>query len=132
MPRQENFYSSLAGKKIRDKDYERAVTIWNAFEMEKMKDCQDLYLKLDVLLLADVFEKFRNNSLINCGCPIHYFSAATLSWDAMPNIKKVEIEIIADADIYLFFEKGMRGRFLYISKRYSQANNKYLKFYGSK
>ena len=41
--------------------------------MKTMKDYHDLYLKCDVLLLADVFEKFRNNSSNNFGlCPIHY------------------------------------------------------------
>ena len=55
-----------------------------------MKDYQDLYLKCDVLLLADVFEKCRNNSLNNYGlCPSHYLSAPALSWDAMLNMTKV-------------------------------------------
>ena len=55
-----------------------------------MKDYQDLYLKCDVLLLADVFEKCRNNSLNNYGlCPSHYLSAPALSWDAMLNMAKV-------------------------------------------
>ena len=40
---------------------------------------------------------------------------------------KVELKLISDADIYTFFEKGMRGGVSYISKRYSKANNKYLK-----
>ena len=47
----------------------------------------------------------------------------------MRNMTKVELELISDADIYLFFEKCMRDRFSYISKRYSKANNKYLKYY---
>ena len=47
----------------------------------------------------------------------------------MHNMTKVELELISDADIYLFFEKCMRDRFSYISKRYSKANNKYLKYY---
>ena len=45
-----------------------------------MKDYHDLYLKCDVLLLADMFEKFRNNSLINYGlCQSHYLSAPDLT-----------------------------------------------------
>ena len=70
-----------------------------------MNDYHDLYLEREVLLLAHVFEKFINNSL------------------------KVELELISDVDMYLFFEKGMRGGISYISKRYSQANNNYVKSY---
>ena len=57
--------------------------------MKTMKDYQDLYLKFDILLLANVFEKFRNNSLKNFGLyPSHYFSAPGLSLEAMPKVKK--------------------------------------------
>ena len=90
----------------------------------------DLHLKCDVLLLADVFEKFRNNSLKNYGlCPSHCLGAAALSWDAMLNMKQMNLEHISDPDMYIFFEKGMRGGISYISSRYSKAKNKYLKSY---
>ena len=92
-----------------------------------MKDYHDLYLKCDVLLVADVFEKFRNSSLKSYElCPSHYLSAP---WIAMLNMTRVEHELISYADMYLFFEKGMRGGVSYISKEYSKTNNKYLKFY---
>ena len=101
--------------------------------MEEIKDYHDLYLKCNALLLADAFEKFRNNSLNNYGlCPSHYLSAPNLSWDTMLNMTKVELEIITDPDMHIFFEKGMRGGVSYISSRYSKANNKYLKSYGPK
>ena len=83
-----------------------------------MKDYHDLYLKCNVLLLADVFEKFINDSLKN------YVITPALSWDAMLNITKVELELIPDPD--------MTGGVSYISKRYSKANNKYLKSYDPK
>ena len=54
------------------------------------------------------------------------------SWDAMFNMRKVELELISDANMYLFFEKGMRGGVSYISERHSKANNKYLKSYDPK
>ena len=98
--------------------------------MKTMKDYRDLYLKCDVLLLADVFEKFRNNSLKNYGLFLsHYLSASALGWDAMLYMTKVELELISDPDMYIFFEKSMRGGVSYISNRYSKANNKYLKTY---
>ena len=71
-----------------------------------MKEYHDLYLKCEILLLADVFEKFRNNSLKNYGlCPSRYLSAPGLSWDAMLKMATIELELISDPDMYIFFEK---------------------------
>ena len=59
--------------------------------MKAKKDYHDLYLKCDVLLLADVFERFRNNSLKNYRlCPSHYLSAPSLSWNAMLKMTKID------------------------------------------
>ena len=92
-----------------------------------------MHLKCDVLLLADVFGKFINNKLKNYGlCPSRYLSAPALSWDALANMTKNQLEIITDLDMYISFEKGMRGGVSYIFNRYSEANNKYLKSYNQK
>ena len=78
-------------------------------------------------------KKIRKNSLKNYGlCPSHYLSAQGLSWDAMLKMTKTKLELIPDPDMYLFFEKGTRGRISYISNRYSKANNEYLKSYNPK
>ena len=62
------------------------------------------------MLLADAFEKFRNNNLKNYGLyPSHYLSAPGLSWDAMLRMTKIELELIPDSDMSIFFEKGTRG-----------------------
>ena len=75
-----------------------------------MKDLHDLYLKCDVLLLADVFEKLRNNSLKSYGlCPSRCLNAPGLSWDAMFDMEKIELELIPDRDNYIFFKKGTTG-----------------------
>ena len=80
-----------------------------------------------------MFEKFRNNSLKNYGlCPSHYLSPPALSSDAVLNMTKVELELITDPDMYVFFEKGMKGGVSYISNIYSKANDKYLKSYDQK
>ena len=90
----------------------------------------DLYLKYDVLLIADVFEKFRNKSLKNYGlCPSHYLSAPAFSWDAMLNTRKMELKLIPDPDMYIFFEKGGIS---YISNKYSKAKIKHLTSYEPK
>ena len=126
----EKFCSSLTNRKINEKEYEHVPNVWNKFEMKTMKDYQDLYLMCDVLLLADVLEKVRNNSLKNYRlCPSHYLSAPGFTWDAMIKMTNIKLELIADPDMYTFFEKGTRGR---ISSRYSKAKNKYLKTYDPK
>ena len=133
LPSKEKFHSSLTSKKISAKEYKHVLKVWNKFEMKTMKDYHYFYLKCDVLLLANIFEKFTNNSLKSYGlCPSHYLSAPTLSWDAMLNMTKVELELIPDPDMYVFFEKGTRSGISYISNRYSNANNKYLKSNDSK
>ena len=74
LPSKEKFYSFLTGKKINDNDYEHVLKVQNTFEMKTMKDYHDLYLKRDVLLLPDVFEKFRESSLKKQGLyPSQYF-----------------------------------------------------------
>ena len=94
--------------------------------MKEIRDYRGLYLECDVLLLAGVFERFRNNSLKNYGlCPSHYSGAAVLSWNAMLNRTKVELEFIEDPCIYIFFVKDTRGGVSGISNRYSRSNNKY-------
>ena len=70
------FFSSLKDECISEKDYQGANNIWNVFKMNTMGDYHDLYSKPDVLLLADVLEKFINTCLDYCGLdPCHYFSS---------------------------------------------------------
>ena len=110
LPNKEKFYSSLTDRKISDIEYEHVLNVWKKIEMKTMKDYHDLYLKCDVLLLAYLFEKLWNNSLKNYGlCPSHYLSALGLYWDAMLKMKKIELELITDPEMYIFFEKGTKG-----------------------
>ena len=67
-------------------------------------------MKKDVLLLADVFEKFIDTWLKLYGLdPCHYFSSPGLSWNAMLKMTGVKLEEISDIEKYLFIEKGLRG-----------------------
>ena len=126
------FFNSLKDECINEKDYQRANNVWNAFKMKTMGDYHDLYLKIDVLLLTDVFEKFIKTCLNYYGVdPCHYVSSPGLSWDAMLKMSGIELELICDLDMHLFFEKGMRGSISYITKRHRKANNKYMKNYNS-
>ena len=59
-------------------------------------------------------------------------SAPALSWDAMLNMTKVELQLITDPNMCIFFEKDTRGGASYISNRYSKANYNYFKSYDPK
>ena len=104
--------------------------------MKTIKYYHDSCLKCNVLLLVDVFQKFRNNSLKNYRClelcPSHYLSAPDLGWNAMLKMTKIKLERIPDLGMYIFFEKRTRVGISYIANRYSKANNKYLKCYDQK
>ena len=99
-----------------------------------MKDYQDLYLKCDVLLLADVFENVRNNILKNCGLfPSHYLSPLGLSWAETLTMTKFKLELIPDPDmLQKRIKKDTRGGISKISNRYSYVKSKHLKLYDPK
>ena len=98
--------------------------------MNTMVDHHDLYLKSDVLLLVEVFERIINTCLEYYGLHLcYYFSSPGLSWDAMLRMTGIELELISDTGMHLFIEKEMRAGISYIDKRYSKENNKYMQSY---
>ena len=139
LPDKECFYRSVKdgktgenGKKLYGhKSHEEYLTCkrnWYVFKTKIMGNYHDHYLKKDVLLLADRFEKFIGTCMKIYGLdPCHYFSSPGLSWDAMLKMAEIELEKISDIDKYLFIEKGLRAGTSYIAKRYARANNKYMK-----
>jgi len=130
LPKIEDFYSRLRAESITKDEYEHAHKVWSECGCKTFGDYHDLYLKSDVLLLADIFEAFRKTSLKHYGLdPAHYLTSPALSWDAMLKTTRVELEYIQDIDMYMFFERGTRGGISMVAKRYSKANNKYVKGY---
>ena len=128
LPAKEDFYSKLNDCGVTDKEYDYAQTIWEKFELKNLGEYHDLYLKTDVLLLADVFEEFRNICMENYSLdPAWYYTSPGLSWDALLKHSKVKLELLTDPDMLLMFEKGIRGGISMISNRHGRANNKYMK-----
>ncbi|CAB3978759.1 Hypothetical predicted protein [Paramuricea clavata] len=102
LPPKTKFFSKLNNEDISDVDYKRAQTVWNTFNMQTMRDYHDLYLKTDVLLLADVMENFRKVCKTNYGLdPMWYYTAPGLAWDAALKLTEVELELTSDPDMYL-------------------------------
>ena len=103
LPAKKYFYSSIKDGKTSDdgkisyvhidvNDYLTCRKTWDKCEIKNMGDYHDHYLKKDVLLLADVYEKFINTCLRYYGLdPCHYFSAPGLSWDAMLKMTGIEL-----------------------------------------
>jgi len=95
--------------------------------MKTFREYHELYNKTDVLLLADVFENFRDVCLENYGLdPTWYYTSSGLSWDAMLKCTKIELEFKRDHDMLLFIKKGIRGGISMVSNRYAKANNSYM------
>ena len=100
------------------------------FAMSSLADCHDLYLKLDVVLLTDIFEAFRNLCLKQYELdPCHFYTSPGLSWSACLKMTGVQLELLTDIDKILMVESGIRGGISQISNRYKKANNPYLEDY---
>ena len=127
LPSKEAFYFRLNDEDISDENNVHAQKVWETFEMKNLKDYHNLYNQVDVLLLADVFENFRNICIKNYKLdPAHYYTAPGLAWDAALKITEVKLELFSDIDMLLMVEKGTRGGVSMISNRYGKANNRYM------
>ena len=92
LPAKKEFYSIMNDQHILDEDYNHAQNVWKTFKLRNMGEYHDLYLKSDVLLLADIFENFRKTCLEYYRLdPCHYFTSPGLSWDAM--LKMTDIRV---------------------------------------
>ena len=101
---------------------------WDVLEIKNRGEYHDLYVQSDTLLLADVFENFRNKCIeIYELDPAHFLSAPGLAWQACLKKTKVELELLIDIDMLLMVEKGTRGGICQATHRYAKANNKYMK-----
>ena len=98
-----------------------------------MGDYHDLYVQTDTLLLADVFEKYREKCIEIYGLdPLCFYSAPGLAWKAYLKKTGVKLELLADIDILVMIEKGIRGGVCQSTNRYAKANNKNIKSYYKK
>ena len=102
--------------------------MFEEFNLKSLGDYHDLYVQSDTLLLADVFENFRNKCIeIYELDPAHILSAPGLAWQACLKKTEVELELLTDIDMLLMGKKGIRGRMCQVIYRYAKANNKYMK-----
>ena len=94
LPDKEAFYCELNLEDITDKDYNHAQRVLEVFEINNLGEYHDLYVQCDTLLLAEVFEKFRETCTEIYGIdPSHFLSAPGLAWQACLE-KKCKFRII--------------------------------------
>ena len=128
LPPKEAFYSRLNDEGISDENYAHAREVWETFEMKNLEDYHNLYNPVDVLLLADVFENFRDIYIKNYNLdPAHYYTAPGLAWVAALKVTKVKLELLSNIDMLLMVDMGIRGGVSMISNRYGKANNTWVK-----
>ena len=117
LPPIDKFYSKLTNENIKDTDYTHTQQVWNEFNCKTLGDYHDLYLRTDVVLLADVFQTFWKTCMGSYKLdPLHYYTTTGLSWDALLKYTKTDLELLTDIDMHLFIEKGMCGGISMVSK----------------
>jgi hypothetical protein len=127
LPPQASFYGRLNECAVSDEDYKDASEVWDVFGIKSLGEYADLYLKIDVLLLADIFGNFRELCLLNYKLdPAYYFTSAGLAWDAALRYTRARLDLLEDYDMHLMIENGIRGVIAQCCKRYSEAKNLYL------
>ena len=117
---------------VSDIDYKHANNVFKVFKLENLGDYQDLYAQSDTLLLADVFNNFRDMCLKEYGLdPAHFLSLPGLAWQACLKKTNIKLELLTDYDMLLMVEEGIRGGICHSIHRYAKANNKYMKSYNN-
>jgi hypothetical protein len=126
------WYSNLNGKEISISEYLFAKKVYKHFKFEKFIDYHNLYLKIDTVLLQDVWINFRRMCFKNYRLdPVYYISAPHLADSASLKITGQNLGLITEQKLYEIYEFGIRGGQSMIPHRYALANN-YCYFYDEK
>ena len=130
LPNKSDFYSSLNMEDISEIDYRPATKVFNKFNIKNLGEYHDLYVQSNTLLLADVFESFRNLCIKTYRLdPAYFLSFPGLAWQACLKRTRVKFEPISDIDILLMIEERIKGGICHSVLRHAKANNKYMKDY---
>ena len=131
LPDKEAFYSELKSEDITDENYEHAQKVREVFGIKNLGEYHDLHVQSDTLLIAHVFEGFRDKcvEIYELGSA-HFLSATGLAWQSCLKKTKVKLELLTDIDMLLMVEEGIRGRICQAIHRHAKVNNKYTKNYG--
>jgi len=130
LPSRNKFYTELNEKGISEEEYDRALETWPRYDSKTQKDYHDFYMTVDVTLLADVYENFREMALHEYKLdPAHSWTVPGFAWNCALKISKAKLELITDPETFLVFKNVIRGDMSTISHRHAKANNKCLPNY---
>lgn len=133
LPSIDKFFSTLTNSGISKEDYEHAQKVWVKFKIKNLWEYTMLYLKTDVLLLADIFENFREICLKHYKLdPLNFLTAPSLSWNAMLKSTDVKIHLIVEIAMLAFIQRHIRGGLVQCSQKLAEANNKFIKNFKDK
>ena len=133
LPSNNEFYSNLNLRNISKEDIKHAQNVWNTFNIKNIGEYHDLYVQSDTTQLADTFEQFRTVCLKEYKLdPAYFCTTPGLAIEACLKLTHVKLELLADIDMVLMFEKGIRGGLSQAIQRYATANNKYMPNYNLK
>ena len=117
------FYNTITRAHISDDDYKTANEVWKMFEMKDMCEYMEFYCFCDTLLLAEVFEKFREECMGNFGMdPTHFISLPGFAYQAFLKTTDVQLEYITDPEIYDMLSDNLRGGHSFASQRYEESS----------
>ena len=127
LPPIDAFYSNLNMSSISEDHYQHAQKVWKDFEIQNLGDYRDLYLRKNVVLLANMYEAFRDTCLTHYKLhPAHFYTSPLLAWRACLKCTGIRLELLTDPDMLLMFELGIRGGITQAVRKYALANNKYM------
>lgn len=123
LPPRSAFYSSIQEASITKQEYKFAQKVWEKFNIANLTDYAKLYCRIDTLLLAEVFEKFRSTMMVFSELdPAHYVSLPGFGWDTMLKTTGCCIGLPTDIDQVHFIESSIRGGLSFINTRYKRAS----------
>ena len=127
LPPIDAFCSNLNMSLISEEDYQHAQRVWEEFEIHNLGVYHDLYLRTDVVLLANVYEAFRDTCFRHYKLdPVNFYTSPGLAWKACLKCTGIKLELLTDPDMRLMFEQGIRGGITQAVRNYASANNKYM------
>ena len=127
LPPIEAFYSNLNMSYVSEDNYQHLQKVWKEFGIRNLGKYHDLYLQTDVILLANVFEAFRDTCLEHYKLdPAHFYTSPGLAWKACLRKTRVRLELLTNPDMLLMFKRRIRGGITQAVHHYASANNPYM------
>ena len=113
---------------ISSDNYQHAQKVWKEFRILNLGEYHDLYLRTDVVLLANVFEVFRDTCLQHYKLdPAHFYTFPGLAWKACLKHTGIRLELLTNPDMLLMFEHSrIRSGITQAVCIYAAANNSYM------